>query len=141
MINSHQGILESYHSALYGLKLEACVVVAVRFVDNSNPQTHLTPENVFPALAHAVNTHAALSVRIGCQGKGDKSGYLFERMEKVNVQSAVRFVDSDGTKTEEDVSAFLEKEMSKSSIPDPSSGSDKPFWRLIVTPSNLVIFA
>lgn len=134
-------MLEGYHIALHHLKLDANVLLVGRFVNTFNPEMRLMREQVLPALAHAVHTHAALSVRIVPKGKEETDGHIYERMEKVDLEGAIRFLELDETKEEEDCNALMEMELTDPIIPDSTLGSSRPLWRLTITPNNTVAFA
>ncbi|KAL5492078.1 hypothetical protein ACEPAI_3525 [Sanghuangporus weigelae] len=163
------GLHESYHIARQNAGLDSCVVVAARFIrvdpTSTSPTSgneKLSKEEVYQAVVHALKTHAALSARAVRQSEGKKKSakvekevYVFERMEHVNLEKAVRFLnETDGSNPGEDVVGLIQREFTQSmasvaSVSEASSygdkdkvcDEDKPLWRLTVTAQNLLIFA
>ncbi|KAL5512885.1 hypothetical protein ACEPAH_3283 [Sanghuangporus vaninii] len=162
------GLQESYHIARQNAGLDSCVVVAARFtrVDLASGDEKLSKEEVFQAVVHALKTHAALSARAVRQSerddvkkksaKAEKEMYVFERMEHVNLEKAVHFLnENDGSNHVEDIAGLIQREFTQPmasvvSVSEVSSDRDKdkvvddedtPLWRLTVTAQNLLIFA
>lgn len=121
-------MLERYHLTKNFLGLSSCTIVAAKFASAS--QQHLVPDTFYPALAHTINTHAALSVYVvGERG----SRPCFATIREIDFEKAVRFTNQ----SVENLATLMEGEFMKrfdASVP-------LPLWRFIVTDDNIVIFS
>ena len=151
--------MESYHIARQNARLDSCVVVGAHFTRaDSNKYERLCKEEVYAAVVHALNTHAALSARTVRQSdaagkkKSSKEVYVFERTENVNLEKHVHFLDESSGEKDEDIAALIQHQFTQpmASVPSPDpenrdidkdAEEDKTLWRLTVTPSNTVLFA
>ncbi|THH03478.1 hypothetical protein EW145_g6223 [Phellinidium pouzarii] len=125
------GLLERYHITRQSLRFDSPVVVAGKYI-NVVSNERLSPETVYPAVVHAIHTHAALSALIlHDPAKGSRP--FFCRMQTINVEQAVRFLNKD----DGDLGSLIEVEMSNRI----DVNGNVPLWRLTVTSDNVVIFA
>ncbi|EJD07236.1 uncharacterized protein FOMMEDRAFT_149747 [Fomitiporia mediterranea MF3/22] len=136
------GRLESFHIACQVLKLDSTVIVAGRFLNTTNEQTRLTKEQVYLALLHALRTHAALSARViptirKVTRGTSKAIYAFERLEILDLEGAVRFLDE--KEEEENLAKIMQDEFTRPHRSD--GGPNTPLWLLTVISRNTVLFA
>ena len=123
------GLLERYHVARQSLRLDSCVVVAAKFSNASNER--LSEDAVFFAVAHAVQTHAALSARV-IDEKGPNP--RFDRLSEVRLEQVIHFLDKDDNRA---FAKVIEEEFT-----NPIDASkDLPLWRITVASDNHVIFS
>ncbi|KDQ61358.1 hypothetical protein JAAARDRAFT_66485 [Jaapia argillacea MUCL 33604] len=121
------GRMERYHITRHHLGFDSCVLVAAQYHSSSGT---LGPLTLFPALAHLIHTHAALSVHL----TGDLfHNPAFSRLPSIDLSLVVQFVQEEHT-----LQQVAEDQLSKAFD---TSSNVLPLWRLVVLPNGLVFFA